>query len=74
MQDSITVNRITKWENVVNLTEDNPTIEDLQQTIKEQKEQIKNLEEIITTLKQKLNAYEGDSITSYEEVYGDITD
>ena len=30
------------------------------------KEQIKNLEEIIVTLKQKLNAY--------EEVYGDITD
>lgn len=34
--------------------------------VEELKEQIKNLEEIIVTLKQKLNAY--------EEVYGDITD
>lgn len=106
MKEKPTVNRITSWDNVVNLenARENKLVrcqlcgllinEDVaifkedegyycpscdkriyrNSEVEELKEQIKNLEEIISTLRQKLNAYEGESDTSYEEIYGDITD
>lgn len=106
MKEKPTVNRITKWDNVVNLenARENRLVrcqmcgllinEDVaifkedegyycpscdkriyrNSEVEELKEQIKNLEEIISTLRQKLNAYEGESIVSYEETYGYITD
>lgn len=106
MKEKPTVNRITKWDNVVNLENArenrlvrcqmcgimvNQNVAVFREgegyycpscdkrvyrptEVEELKEQIKNLEEIISTLRQKLNAYEGESDTSYEEIYGDITD
>lgn len=106
MKEKPTVNRITKWDNVVNLenARENKLVrcqlcgllinEDVaifkedegyycpscdkriyrNSEVEELKEQIKNLEDIISTLRQKLNAYEGDSEQDYEETYGDITD
>lgn len=106
MSEKPTVNRITKWDNVINLenTCENKLVrcqlcgllinEDLaifkedegyycpscnkriyrNSEVEELKEQIKNLEDVISTLRQKLNAYEGDSEQGYEETYGDITD
>lgn len=106
MEEKPTVNRITKWDNVINLentcennlvrcqlcglliNKDTAVFKEDEgyyctscdkriyrnSEVEELKEQIKNLEEIISTLRQKLNAYEGESIISYEETYGDITD
>lgn len=106
MSEKHTVNRITKWDNVINLenTCENKLVrcqmcgimvnqnvavfrEDegyycpscdkrvyRPTEVDELKAKIKELEDIISTLRQKLNAYEGDSEQGYEETYGDITD
>lgn len=106
MSEKYTVNRITKWDNVINLENTcknklvrcqlcgimvNQNVAVFREgegyycpscdkrvyrptEVDELKAKIKELEDIISTLRQKLNAYEGDSEQGYEETYGDITD